>query len=74
MVNVDHIWKTLGPLGIYQLKQFAMFYLVFPAWIFQTLNIAFIGKLRIQTFMFTAIFCQRQTSGHKVYKNGVLGV
>ncbi|XP_053381640.1 organic cation transporter-like protein [Mercenaria mercenaria] len=42
-VNVDHIWRTLGPLGKYQLKQQAIYLLSLISWAFQGLNIVFIG-------------------------------
>ncbi|XP_060574449.1 organic anion transporter 3-like isoform X2 [Ruditapes philippinarum] len=41
--NVDHIWRTLGPLGKYQCKQMGSYLLSLIAWAFQGLNIVFIG-------------------------------
>ncbi|XP_053381641.1 solute carrier family 22 member 6-A-like [Mercenaria mercenaria] len=42
-LNVDHIWRTLGPLGKYQCKQIASYLLSLASWAFQGINIVFIG-------------------------------
>ena len=52
MASVDHIWITFGQLGRHQMKQLVVYYLSFIAWLFQSLNIVFIGETCVHTFLF----------------------